>query len=1370
MATLIPKNQIVYIYDLVKNIIAPGNRAFVSPEVQDTIDNILDERLPKGWRGDADFIKKLSDSFKRKSFNTYEGEFFPEYYAAYYLPNNLYKIQLMFLELFRIGKISFSEKKLMVLDIGSAVGTTAWALQDFYNIMINILKLYALKDEDLPIMEIDSIEKVQGNIDFFNKVRARSHDILSKVQVNEPILGDVLNGALEKVQINKYDVIFAANIICEFPTYQNQKEFAEKIINAQKESSSFVLVDTAEKSDTMPLKRIQYELSQREDVHVASPCGKLNAHSERCSRCWSFRRESLKIPQTMKLFSSDIDEADDNEKLKWSYTIFVKEPDRNEYQSSGYESLSQIAEDGAGTEVSFEAEIVSGKITINADNNKFYYLKICDQSEGSEKVILKIPKYFELPKYHFGDIFEIKNAKIEAINWNLSQLVSFALVIDPIKTTVTNKTGFSEPRGLIKFQNIEESNLLYFLKRFFGYDKFYVGQFDIIKKVLKNENVLGILATGGGKSITFQLPALLKPGVSVVVSPLKSLMDDQIYGMRKRFGFDFVDRIHSGMLLKEKDHVLERFRKGYLKILYVTPEKLQQKTFQKELTILIEKGVNINYFSIDEAHCISEWGHDFRPSYLHLKERQQGLPDVNGKHPAVIALTATASQKVQDDILAQLMMDGEKDLFRKIIDRKELSLEVIPLHFNVVTNSYNIYYRDPVNKQLFITKKFDSGTMRHEILEYILKEVLPERFDRFDISKDAGLIFTVYAAPSDKCREGEGALWLAGYLNTKGIRCKPWFAKPGFRPGETVHNRRERKREWEQEKAKLQDDFIEDRNNLLVTTKGFGMGIDKPNIRYIIHFGFPGALESYFQQIGRAGRDRKHSHCILLWDGPVDECSKYLAGENKIPQCFQLNNHTNKQEFTACFYHRRQKCDYAKQIYFIEGGYPTIKELRSTIKYLALKAGEQGSYPWVFLKKDYIKDDVGRELEYEAAERSQIKEDLLLEKLYTLKYISEFSQTYLKINIWRKVTMREVLNSTNSEIIKEHIMLLKKIYPEFLDAPATREYIEFDISKYIQKIRQQEKREVSIDEVVEFFNILGQREDISIRNNYENDFGYEIKLNEAKKVKNQDNDEEFHMITDWKSSKYAMLENIVKYAELQPFDQGEKNESQRCRRAHIMAVFGSEGAQLDQSVRCNYCDNCGFNNPWEAQASDIVAGIIQQGLVVSFRKFYLSQSRDKEYINSYTEELFDLIRRMFSDNFVEAVKIASDTWFEGIGEKENAGTNFVMACINYNQRDVGHFNNRLKIFFEVINRDPDLSQKVLIFLKETMNVNLFAVYKEHFERSDKKGLLESINIFLSSRSEQFTEIETEIGLCMVENLCQSSSEMIKQYERMNFHG
>ena len=220
---LIDKKKVFYVHDLVNNIIAPGERALFSPYLQNVIDKTLDRRLPKDWRSDKKLIQDISTSFWKNNFKSYAGKYFPDYYAAYYLPNNVYKIQLMLLDLFRNGKISFSEKKIKLLDVGSAVGTTAWALYDFYDILNHVLNLYGLKGNKLPPIEIDSIEKYKSNIEFFKQIKENVDFRNSRVKVNDPIEADVLSGGLNKVRISSYDIIIASNMINEFPN-QNDKQ------------------------------------------------------------------------------------------------------------------------------------------------------------------------------------------------------------------------------------------------------------------------------------------------------------------------------------------------------------------------------------------------------------------------------------------------------------------------------------------------------------------------------------------------------------------------------------------------------------------------------------------------------------------------------------------------------------------------------------------------------------------------------------------------------------------------------------------------------------------------------------------------------------------------------------------------------------------------------------------------------------------------------------------------------------------------------------------------------------------------------------------------------------------------------------------
>ena len=1374
---IIPDDQVIYVYDLVKNIVAPGERAFVSPKIQKSVDELLDERFPKNWRNDGDFLSKVKSEFRKKNFSTYGGKYFPDYYAAYYLPNNLYKIQLMFLELFKLGRISFSEKKIRVLDIGAAVGTTAWALNDFYDILVNVLRLYGLKDQKLPKMEIDSIEKYQTNIEFFNLLLDKVSQSNSKVKINSPIKADVLHNGLKTVDLKAYDVVIASNIINEFPSFNHQAKFTESVVDGIKKNACFVLIETAFIRDTKPLKKIQYMLSKKENVQVVSPCGKINSYTDRCNNCYSFRKESLNIPDTMKLFLHDQDDSDENEKLKWSYSIFSKNSIKNELELKGYDSLDSFAKNGSEKMISVEVEIVSGKLFANGDEDH-YYLKICDQSEKEEQFILKVPKYFELPRYHFGDVFEIKNAKIEAIDWTRPHSIKFAVVIDSRITFVTNKSELSEPRGLVGFKDIKESNINYFLKRFFGFKEFTEGQFDILQKVLRNENVLGILATGGGKSLTYQLPALLKPGISIIVSPLKSLMDDQVNGLKRRFGFDFVDRIHSGMPIPEKEAVFQRFKNGKLKILYVAPERLQQKSFQQELLRLIEKGININYFPIDEAHCISEWGHDFRPSYARLKERQEALPHVDGSRPSIIALTATASQKVQEDVLEQLKMNDKEDLIHKIIDRKELSLEVLPMRLDVENNQYHIEYRDPDNNNGFITHTFESGTKRHDVLEFVLKEILPGRFDAFDLAKNPGLIFTIYADPkpaedeeefnSDNSREGEGARWISKYLNRRKIESYPWFATPGYRKGRTYEQKERIRKAWEKIKTQTQDKYIGNDINLLVSTKGFGMGIDKPNIRYIVHYGFPGSLESYFQQIGRAGRDRTHSHCILLWDSPTDECRSYIT-DNEVPECFELKNDTGKYEYNACPYGRSVKCDYAKQIFFIETGYPTEEEFQMAIEYLKERADSKGTLPWVYIKMDYIKDHVSSALNYEGMHRSQLNEKLIIEKLYTMNYIADYAETYLKIRIKRETTMREIYNSTNSEIIRDHIEHLEKIYPGFLDLEPGANYRAFPIDDYVQQLREQGGilSEITIDEVVQFFNVLNERDDIQIKKNYGGDYGYEIKLNLDMLKTAVAKSKRFKKVAAWKDSQYSMLKNVVKYAELQPFvEHGETSDDAMCRRSHIMTVFSTVGAQVGSDVRCDFCDNCGYHNSWVEGALDIKAGLSEQKFREDVRAIYSKQSQDELFFKNNLDYFFGMADRMIKEDHVKLVETISDAWLEQIGEKENIATNLMLAIVHGRDGDLVQNGHYLNTVFNTIKSDVDLSQKVILNLQDRLAVDIKNIYYSHFHQAEIEEQLKALTIFSSDDSDAFEKVETEIGMNLVETQLNKYDSMLINFENM----
>jgi len=1374
--SFIAEDRLPYIYELVKNVIAPGNRAFMPRQIQEAIDKVLDKRFPPNWKNDIEFRRQMKENFLSCNFKTYNNHYFSEFYTAYYIPNNLYKIQLMFLELIKLSKIDLSKSKIKILDIGTATGTTAWALVDFYEILYNVLKLYEINTPGLPVLEIDGLERSKSNIELFNELFKEINPDSKKIKVNIPIETDVIKDGLKKIKLRSYDIIIASNVLSEFERQIDREHFVEVILDNIHKDTLLILIDTAILRDTLALKRIQFKFADKKGITIINPCGKINGFSRKCKHCYSFRRESLIIPETMKLLQLKIDESDENEKLKWSYVIFHKSKVIQNHISNNNFLLSEIDNLVNDVVKEIRLEIVSGKMFNNKNKeDENYYLKICDQSEDTERVLLKVPKYFELPKYNFGDILEINDAKIETIEWQKPPTVKYAITINPELTTVKNLSDAKPQKGLVRFENIEEENLQYFLYRFFGYSKFYEGQFEILQKVLRNENVLGILATGGGKSLTFQLPALLKPGVSIVVAPLKSLMDNQVYNLKVRYGLDFVDRIHSGMSLIEKQHVLNRFKNGHIKILYIAPERLQQKSFQKELTSLIERGVNINYFPIDEAHCISEWGHDFRPSYARLKNRRNELVHSTNEIPSLVALTATASDKVRKDVINLLNMT-DNDLLHRIVDRKELSLEVIKLNYNFKNHSYSITYRGfdaESERYSLITKEFSTGKTRHDILLFILQDVLPNRFDNFNINENSGLIFTIYGDPDkDGPREREGAKWLSKSLRIKGVENKPWFAAPGYKEGLTSKQKETLESRWEKIKTKTQDAYIKDEIKLLCTTKGFGMGIDKPNIRYIIHFGFPGSMEAYFQQIGRAGRDRKHSHCILMYDPPTSDCKKDLENE-PIPKCYVLDNSTKKYKFQSCNYHRSLMCDYAKQIYFIETAYPTEEELQDALNYFINKANSNQTYPYVYSIKDYMIEKIkGADT---ARELSSNYEKKIIETLYTLKFISEFTETYFKVNLKKKKNWQEIKNSTNNEIIRQHIDYIMNLdtnlYPNVIKPNTVAGFDElFNIKEYICALRSQKAEDVLIDEVVQFFKLLEERNDIVLKFNWHMDFGYEIKLNPEIINTIVSSVQGFELVTEWKKTQYIMLKNITDYAELLPFDLAGSQHNQMCRRAHILSIFATESASVTPDVRCNFCDNCGFNNSWETQADTIVATEDEKSFIKELKDVFSNTSSESDYLLKRLEDLLTLSEEMITSNYFALAKNISNAWLEQIGETENSATNFIIALVELNNSNLSSFYSRINIVFSKFKTEWKFIQETIKFLHINFKLDLKELYFECFYSENTDELKRVLEIYNSNDYQPFEEIESTLSLKILDKKVNDLNKNLRILEEIEFYG
>ncbi len=336
------------------------------------------------------------------------------------------------------------------------------------------------------------------------------------------------------------------------------------------------------------------------------------------------------------------------------------------------------------------------------------------------------------------------------------------------------------------------------LQKYWGYADFRGIQRDIIESIASGKDTLGLMPTGGGKSITFQVPALTMPGVCIVITPLIALMRDQVEHLRKK-GI-LAASIYSGMSRKEIIKTLENCIFGGVKILYVSPERLSSELFQSKL-----RHIEVSFITVDEAHCISQWGYDFRPSYLAIAAIRQQKPDV-----AILALTATATPHVIDDIQEQLQFK-EKRVFRMSFERKNLA--------------------------------------------YIVREATDK------LTQLVHILSSVEGASIVYVRSRKHAKEISEYLNQYGFSAT--FYHAGLEPA--IKNQR-------------QTDWQTDQVRIIVATNAFGMGIDKPDVRLVIHIDCPDSIEAYFQEAGRAGRDGKKAYAVLLWnDSDKRKLNKRIA-------------------------------------------------------------------------------------------------------------------------------------------------------------------------------------------------------------------------------------------------------------------------------------------------------------------------------------------------------------------------------------------------------------------------------------------------------------------------------------------------------------
>jgi ATP-dependent DNA helicase RecQ len=360
-----------------------------------------------------------------------------------------------------------------------------------------------------------------------------------------------------------------------------------------------------------------------------------------------------------------------------------------------------------------------------------------------------------------------------------------------------------------------KQDIYFYLKKHWGYDTFRPLQEKIIESILSGKDTLALLPTGGGKSICFQIPGLVIGGTCLVVSPLIALMNDQVQNLKNK-GISAV-AITSSMNAKEIDIALNNAAYGHVQFLYVSPERIENETFRQRLSYL-----PIGLIAIDEAHCISQWGYDFRPSYLKIAELREYFPSVN-----IIAVTASATKEVVEDIQTKLLFK-QQGVFRQSFERKNIRYVV-----QLEENKY----------------------------ERLLK-----------IIHNIGGTGIIYVRNRKKTEE------ISKWLNQNKISAS--FYHAGINSND---------------RAVIQQNWIDNKSQIIVATNAFGMGIDKPDVRFVVHLDLPESLEAYFQEAGRAGRDEKPAYAILLCNN-FDIASLQDQFDEKTPSIDQI-----KQSYQAIF-------------------------------------------------------------------------------------------------------------------------------------------------------------------------------------------------------------------------------------------------------------------------------------------------------------------------------------------------------------------------------------------------------------------------------------------------------------------------------------